>query len=63
MEDPFEGTIVLEKLAEIGALDEFYQAIDSDDFRRAANLMRRAKLDSETITIVLEKMSNPDGID
>lgn len=31
-EKDFEGTLVLEKLAEIGKLDSFFEAIDSDDF-------------------------------
>lgn len=53
----FEGTLVLEKLAEIDQLDEFFDAVDSDDFDRAKSLMRKAQIDSETITIVLRKMS------
>lgn len=57
----FEGTLVLEKLAEIGAVDSFYEAIDSDDFGRARSLMRRANIDSETIAIVLQKMGDVDG--
>lgn len=55
-ESDFEGTIVLEKLAEIGRLDEFFEAIDSDNFSRATSLMKRAEIDSETIAIVLKKM-------
>jgi hypothetical protein len=60
-ESDFEGTLVLEKLAEIGKVDEFFEAIDSDDFNRAQSLMKRAKVDSETIAIVLKKMSDADG--
>ncbi len=41
--------MVLEKLAEIGQVDAFYEAIDSDDFERARRLMRRAGIDVETI--------------
>ncbi len=59
--DDFEGTLVLEKLAEINKIDEFYEAIDSDDFGRAAKLLRAAGLDSETIQFVLDKMRDPDG--
>ena len=60
MEDPedFEGTPVLEKLAEIGKVDEFYEAVDSDDFDRARSLMKLARIDSETIGIVLRKMAD-----
>jgi hypothetical protein len=60
-ERDFEGTLVLEKLAEIGKVDDFYEAIDSDDFGKAASLMKQANIDSETITIVLKKMNEADG--
>ena len=60
-ESDFEGTLVLEKLAEIDKLDEFFEAIDSDDFKTASRLMKLAKVDSETIAIVLKKMNESDG--
>lgn len=60
-ESDFEGTLVLEKLAEIDLIDAFYDAIDSDDFVRAKSLMKRANVDSETIAIVLKKMREADG--
>lgn len=60
-ESDFEGTLVLEKLAEIGKLDAFFEAIDSDDFEKAKALMKRANVDSETIAIVLKKMHEADG--
>ena len=60
-ERDFEGTSVLEKLAEIGKIDDFYEAIDSDDFSKARALMRQAKIDLETIATVLKKMSDADG--
>jgi hypothetical protein len=60
-ETDFEGTLVLEKLAEIGKVEDFFDAIDSDDFDRAKSLMKRAKIDSETIAIVLKKMADADG--
>ena len=60
-EKDFEGTIVLEKLAAIGRVDEFFEAIDSDDVRRAVALMRRAAVDPETIAIVVKKMEEADG--
>ncbi len=56
----FEGTLVLEKLAEIGKVDLFFEAIDSDDFNTASKLMKRAGIDSQTIAIVLKKMSGED---
>ena len=60
-EQDFEGTLVLEKLAQIDKIDAFFEAIDSDDFQKAAALMRRADVDSETIEIVLKKMAEADG--
>mgnify|MGYP000334767505 CR=1 FL=1 len=60
-ESEFEGTLVLEKLAEIDKLDEFFEAIDSDDFARAKTLMKKASVDAQTINIVLKKMSAADG--
>ncbi|CAN5672785.1 hypothetical protein BH10BDE1_BH10BDE1_16600 [soil metagenome] len=61
-EKDFEGTLVLEKLAEIDSVDEFFAAIDSDDFAKAKTLMKRADVDLETIALVLRKMSDPDGL-
>ncbi len=55
-EEDFEGTLVLEKLAEIGERDSFFDAVDGDDFKKAAALMRRAGLDEATIQVVLRKM-------
>ncbi len=53
----FEGTLVLEKLAEIDQVDSFLEAVDSDDFARAKSLMKRANVDPDTIAEVLKKMS------
>lgn len=60
-EQDFEGTLVLEKLAEIGKVEVFFEALDSDDFAKAQSLMKRAGIDSETIAIVLKKMNEADG--
>jgi hypothetical protein len=57
-EQDFEGTLVLEKLALTGKVDDFYNAVDSDDFQKAASLMRRAGVDAETIAIILKKMQD-----
>lgn len=57
-EKDFEGTLVLEKLAEIDKIDDFFDAIDSDDFDRAKSLMKKARIDSETISMVLKKMND-----
>jgi hypothetical protein len=55
-ENDFEGTLVLEQLASIGKVDDFFDAIDSDNFEKAVHLMKKAQIDSETIAIVLKKM-------
>ena len=60
-EADFEGSAVLEQLAAIGKVDDFFEAIDADDERRAVALMRQAQVDAETIDIVLEKMRVADG--
>lgn len=61
-EKDFEGTLVLEKLAVIGAVDDFFEAVDSDDFERAKKLMKRASVDSQTIAMVLRQMSDAAGV-
>lgn len=60
-EGDFEGTLVLEKLAEIGKVEDFFAAIDSDDFVKAKSMMKCAKVDAATIAIVLNKMADADG--
>jgi predicted transcriptional regulator len=59
-ETDFEGTLVLERLAAIGKLEEFSDAIDSDDAQRVTRLMKRANLDALTIATVLRKMAESD---
>jgi hypothetical protein len=59
-ETDFEGTLVLEKLAEIGKVDAFFDAVDSDDFEKASLLMHRAGVDPDSIEIVLKKMAEAD---
>ena len=41
-ERDFEGTLVLEQLARIDKVEEFFEAIDNEDPRLAAALMREA---------------------
>lgn len=59
-EHDFDGTLVLEKLAAIEKVDEFFEALDGDDFEAAKKLMRAARVDSQTIEIVLQKMADSD---
>jgi len=60
-EEDFEGTLVLEQLAEIGAVEAFFDAVDADDQERAERLMKKAGVDRPTITTVLQKMAAADG--
>jgi len=60
-QEDFEGTIVLERLAEIGRVDEFFEAIDADDVERAVELMEAAGLDRPTIALVIQKIEAADG--
>ncbi|HEY8924525.1 MAG TPA: hypothetical protein VIU64_09095 [Polyangia bacterium] len=57
----FEGTLVLERLAAVDQVDEFFEAIDADDVGRATSLMRAAGVDASTIAIVVRKMEEADG--
>jgi hypothetical protein len=60
-ESEFEGTLVLEQLAAIGKVEEFFDAVDADDVRRATQLMRSADVDASTIATVVRKMEESDG--
>jgi hypothetical protein len=60
-ESDFEGTLVLEKLAQFGKIDDFFEAIDADDFGKVSTLMKRAGVDAESIAMVLKKMRDATG--
>jgi hypothetical protein len=59
-ETDFEGSLVLEQLAAIGKVEDFFEAIDADDVRRAVQLMKQANLDASTIATVVKKMEESD---
>lgn len=54
----FDGSIVLKKLSEIKRLDEFYAAVDANNFGKARTIMEEAGIDSDSITTVLSKMKD-----
>jgi hypothetical protein len=60
-ERDFDGTLVLEQLAAIGRLDDFFEAIDSDDIARTIRLMKAARIDASTIAVVIRKIETSDG--
>ncbi|MEZ4750443.1 MAG: hypothetical protein R3B54_07390 [Bdellovibrionota bacterium] len=60
-EADFEGSEVLEAMVSANLLDEFWEAIDADDFESVSSLMKQAGLDHKTIAVVLKKMAEADG--
>jgi hypothetical protein len=60
-ERDFDGTLVLGQLATIGKVDDFFDAIDSDDVDRAVSLMKRAGVSAPTIAVVVKKMEGSDA--
>ena len=61
MDADFEGTLVLEQLAAIDKVDEFLDAVDSDDVERATRLMKAARVDRSTIATVVRKIEGGDS--
>ncbi len=53
----FEGSLVLEKLAALNLVDDFLEAVDSDDIHRVMSLLRQAEIDDEMISLVLKEMN------
>jgi iron uptake system EfeUOB component EfeO/EfeM len=60
-ESDFDGTLVLEQLAAVGRVEDFFDAIDSDDIERATSLMKEARVDASTIALVVRKIEDADG--
>lgn len=60
-DNEFEGSRVLEKLAEMGLVEDFFDAVDSDDFGKARSLMKKAGIDEGTMEVVIRKMQDADG--
>ena len=58
--DDFEGSLILEKLAEINKVEDFFDAVDSDDFEGVESLLRDAQIDENEIKTVLKKMRDSD---
>lgn len=56
MELDFEGTLVLEKLATVNLIDDFFEAVDSDNLHEVEILLRQAEVDDETIEEVLRQI-------
>lgn len=54
--EDFEGSLILEELASRGRLEDFYDAIDSDNLGKIVSLLREVDIDEETIQVVLGKI-------
>lgn len=52
----FDGTLALEKLAELGLLDQFYEAIDSDRLEEVNKLLKSAGLEADSIKSILRQI-------
>ena len=54
------GPKILEKLAELGVIDDFFEAVDSDDTRSIIKLLRSVGTEDEIISEVLKKIEDGD---
>lgn len=57
-ESDFEGTLILEKLATIGKVDDFFAAVDSDDVTLAVRLMKQANVGQTEIALVVKMLED-----
>ena len=53
-----EGTLVLEKLNEMNLLDDFYEAVDEDNLEKVQLILKRARIDSATIAMILREIED-----
>lgn len=60
-EEDFEGSLVLERLAAMNLVDEFFDAVDSDDMTEILSLLRQAGLDEDTIEEVMDQIESSTG--
>ena len=58
-ESDFEGSHILERLASLNLVDEFFQAIDSDNLDEVESMMEHAGFNEETIQSVLRQIDDP----
>jgi hypothetical protein len=54
--EPLEGTLILEKLADYGLVDDFYEAVDADNLSLIISLLRKVGIDEEKINEVIESL-------
>ncbi|MFT6068020.1 MAG: hypothetical protein ACJAT2_002196 [Bacteriovoracaceae bacterium] len=51
-----EGSLILEKLSEAELIDEFYSAVDSDDFSKIEELLSLAGVSDSSIGSVIKQL-------
>lgn len=51
-----EGSLILEKLAEANLVEEFYSAVDSDDFSKIEDLLSRVGIENSKIQSVIQSI-------
>ncbi len=59
-QEDFEGSLILEKLALIDKVDEFFAAVDEDNFASAKSLMKAAGVPHEVMVIAIRMMKEGD---
>jgi hypothetical protein len=58
MSEEYEGSLILEQLTEHGLVDDFLEAIDSDDINKVVSILRKAGVEDSTIKLVLEEIQS-----
>ncbi len=57
MKDILEGSEILEMLAMVDLVDEFMEAVDSDNLTEVVNILKEAGIDDESIRNVMKEIS------
>ena len=58
MKDILEGSEILEMLAMVDMVDEFMEAVDSDNLPEVVNILQEAGIDDESIKSVLKEITS-----
>lgn len=55
-EEDFEGSLILEKLASLRLVEDFFDAIDSDNMSEVVSLLEEVNIDEDSIQSVLKQI-------
>lgn len=61
MAHSFEGSVILERLALVDRVEDFFEAIDNDDFEYARELMELAGVADGDIEVAIAMMKDSDS--